>query len=134
MKLTHNKLPQHPSTGHGSQPQKVLAGLPAFIQAWKYGDKATANMGPTNSKPVQDVFWYHTLIVDADCRSDPFTKLANIETATEDPVSGIVLVAKGKTNLIAVDNVGSKQFGKQTLVENHNNFKVKRLDSRQDAA
>lgn len=97
--------------------------LPAFIQARKRGDTTTANMVPTNGQSVQGAFWHHTLTVDADCGSDPLAKSADIKTAAEDAVSGVVLVAKGKTNLVAVVNVGSKELGKQTLVEGYNKFK-----------
>lgn len=97
--------------------------LKAFIQAWKRGDKTTANMVPTNDKPVQGVFWHHTLTVDADCGSDPLKKSDDIKAAAEDAVSGIVLVAKGQKNLVVVVNVGSKELGKQTLVEGYNKFK-----------
>ncbi|KAF1358648.1 hypothetical protein EJ07DRAFT_123032 [Lizonia empirigonia] len=97
--------------------------LPAFIQAWKRGDTTTANMVPTNGQSVQGAFWHHTLTVDADCGSDPLAKSADIKTAAEDAVSGVVLVAKGKANLVAVVNVGSKELGKQTLVEGYNKFK-----------
>lgn len=97
--------------------------LPAFIQAWKRGDRTTANMVPTNGKSVQGVFWHHTLTVDANCGSDSLVKSPDIKKAAEDAVSGIVLVAKGKKNLVAVVNVGSKELGKQTLVEGYNKFK-----------
>lgn len=97
--------------------------LPAFIKAWKRGDKTTTDMVPTNDKPVQGVFWHHTLTVDGDCGSDPLSKSGDIKKAAEDAVSGIVLVAKGKRNLVAVVNVGTKELGKQTLVEGYNKFK-----------
>ena len=97
--------------------------IPAFIQAWKRGDKTTANMVPTNGRDIQGVFWHHTLTVDAVCASDPLSKSADIETAAENAVSGVVLVKKGKKNLVAVVNVGSKELGKQTLVEGYNKFK-----------
>jgi hypothetical protein len=97
--------------------------LPAFIKAWKNGDKTTANMQPTNGTTIQGVFWHHTLTVDADCGLDPLEKSGDIKTAAEDAVSGIVLVKMGHTNLVAVVNVGSKQLGKQKLVEGYNKFK-----------
>lgn len=97
--------------------------LPAFIKAWKRGDKTTANMVPTNGKPVQGVMWHHTLTVNADCGADPLAKPADIQKSAEDAVSGIVLVAKGQKNLVAVVNVGSKELGKQKLVEGYNKFK-----------
>lgn len=103
--------------------------LPAFIQAWKRGDRTTANMVPTNGNSVQGVFWHHTLTVDANCGSDSLVKSPDIKKAAEDAVSGIVLVAKGKKNLVAVVNVGSKELGKQTLVEGYNKFKFTGLTS-----
>lgn len=97
--------------------------IPAFIQAWKRGDRTTANMVPTNGKPVQGTFWHHTLTVDANCGADPLGKSGDIKKAAEDSVSGVVLVAKGRKNLVAVVNVGNKELGKQTLVEGFNRFK-----------
>ncbi|KAF2680044.1 glycoside hydrolase family 71 protein [Lentithecium fluviatile CBS 122367] len=100
--------------------------LPAFIQAWKRGDTTTAGMVPTNDKPVQGAFWYHTLTVGADCSADPLGKPHDIENA-EDAVSGVVLVAKGQTGLVAVVNNGDKELGKVELVEGYNRFKVEGL-------
>ncbi|KAF3009721.1 hypothetical protein E8E13_009042 [Curvularia kusanoi] len=101
--------------------------LPAFIQAWKRGDRTTANMFPTNGKVVQGAFWHHTLTVDADCSSDPLGKSPDIKTAAEDAVSAIILVAKGKQNLVAVVNVGTNKLNQQTLVEGYNNIKFSGL-------
>lgn len=97
--------------------------LPAFIKAWKRGDKTTANMVPTNGKPVQGVFWHHTITVDANCASDPLGKSKDIKAAAEDAVSGIVLVAKGKEKLVAVVNVGTMKLGQMDLVPGYNKFK-----------
>lgn len=97
--------------------------LKAFIQAWKRGDTTTKNMVPTNSKSVQGTFWHHTLTVNADCSSDPLVKSTDITKDAEDVVSGIILVAKGTTGLVAVVNVGTKELGKKTLVEGYNSFK-----------
>jgi glucan endo-1,3-alpha-glucosidase len=96
--------------------------LPSFIKAWKNGDKTTANMVPTNGKPIQGVFWHHTLTVGATC-NDPLGKPRDIDNA-EDAVSGAVLVAKGQTGLVAVVNNGDKELGKFELVEGYNKFKA----------
>ncbi|KAF2876672.1 glycoside hydrolase [Massariosphaeria phaeospora] len=96
--------------------------LPAFIQAWKRGDKTTAGMVPTNGKSVQGTFWHHTLLTGADCTADPIGKPVEIENI-EDAVTGIVLVAKGKTGLVAEIKSGGKQLGKLVLVEGYNKFK-----------
>lgn len=93
--------------------------LPAFIQAWKRGDKTTNKMVPTNDKPVQGAFWHHTLTTNADCSADTLGKPSN----TEDAVSGVVLVAEGQTKLIAVVNNGDKELGKMKLMEGYNKFK-----------
>ncbi|KAH6639603.1 glycoside hydrolase [Boeremia exigua] len=95
--------------------------IPAFIKAWKNGDRTTKNMVPTNGKPVQGAFWHHTLTVDANCGSD--YKSPDIKKAAEDAVSGILLVAKGQTNLIAVVNIGTQKLNQQPLVEGYNKFK-----------
>jgi glucan endo-1,3-alpha-glucosidase len=97
--------------------------LPAFIQAWKRGDKNTANMVPTNGKPVQGVYWHHTLTVDGTCPDDAVGKSPDIAKLAEDAVTGIVLVPKGKTNLVSVVNVGGKELGKTNLKPGFNRFK-----------
>ncbi|KAF1937228.1 hypothetical protein EJ02DRAFT_447605 [Clathrospora elynae] len=97
--------------------------LPAFIQAWKRGDRTTANMVPTNMKPVQGAFWHHTLTIDADCSADPLAKSADVLNVAHDSVFGVVLVPKGKTNLIAVVNVGTNELNKTSLVPGYNSFK-----------
>ncbi|PVH95597.1 glycoside hydrolase family 71 protein [Periconia macrospinosa] len=97
--------------------------LPAFIKAYKAGDKDTSNMVPTNGKSVQGAFWHHTLTAGANCDADPIGKPKEIATQAEDAVSGIVLVAKGKTGLIAVVNNGGKELGKLALKEGYNKFK-----------
>ena len=99
--------------------------LPAFIKAWKRGDTTPEGMVPTNGKSVQGTFWHHTLTVGADC-SDPLGKPSDVENA-EDAVTGVIVVAKGKTGLIAVVNNGDKELGKKTLVEGFNKFKVNGL-------
>lgn len=97
--------------------------LPAFIQAWKRGDTTTENMVPTNGKDIQGVFWHHTLTIQGTCTDDPVSKTQDVLAVGEDAVSGIVLVAKGKTNLVAVVNVGTKELGTLNLVEGYNKFK-----------
>jgi hypothetical protein len=97
--------------------------LPAFIKAWKRGDKTTANMVPTNGKDVQGTFWHHTLTVDANCGTSELPKSGDIKKAAEDAVSGIVLVAKGKTGLVGVVKVGDKELGKVNLEPGYNKFK-----------
>jgi glucan endo-1,3-alpha-glucosidase len=125
-----NLWPEPMSTN--AQIQKLVDGydhkgywqiLQAFIQAWKRGDTTTKNMVPTNGKNVQGVFWHHTLTVGATCTGDSVPKPDDIAKAAEDAVSGIILVAKGKTGLVAVANVGTKELGKLTLVEGYNKFK-----------
>ncbi|KAF1993326.1 glycoside hydrolase family 71 protein [Amniculicola lignicola CBS 123094] len=96
--------------------------LSPFIQAWKRGDTTTANMVPNNGKPIQGTFWHHTLLTTADCSADSVGKPSDIALA-EDVVSGVILVAKGRTNLVAVVNVGTKELGKRNLVEGFNKFK-----------
>jgi hypothetical protein len=49
--------------------------------------------------------------------------LANIETAAENAGSDVILLKKGKKNLIAVTSVGSKELDKHNLVEGYNKFK-----------
>lgn len=98
--------------------------LPAFIEAWKRGDKGTANMYPKTGSRIQGVFWHHTLTVAATCDADTFVKKSpNIVTAAEDAVSGIVLVPKDKGSYVAVVNVGTSELGKQKLVPGYNKFK-----------
>jgi hypothetical protein len=97
--------------------------LGAFIKAWKNKDTTTAGMVPTNGKAIQGTFWHHTLTVGADCGNDNLDKPKDIEKNAEDAVSGVVLVAKGKTGLVAVVNNGDKELGKITLVEGYNKFK-----------
>ncbi|PSN61419.1 glycoside hydrolase [Corynespora cassiicola Philippines] len=100
--------------------------LPAFIQAFKRGDKDGKDMVPTNDKPVQGAFWHHTLLVDAECSADPLGKPGHVDNM-EDVVSGIILVAKGKNNIVAVVKSGDKELGKIDLVEGYNKFKVEGL-------
>lgn len=98
--------------------------LPAFIQAWKRGDTTTANMVPLNGKAVQGAFWHHTLTVEANCNADPVVKKSpDIATGAENAVSGVVLVPKHKTNLVAVVNVNMKELNKTKLVPGYNSFK-----------
>jgi glucan endo-1,3-alpha-glucosidase len=97
--------------------------LPAFIKAYQAGDRTTANMVPTNGKDIQGTFWHHTLTVDATCGTAELPKSGDIKKAAEDAVSGVILVAKGKTDLVAVVNVGSKELGKVKLVPGYNKFK-----------
>jgi hypothetical protein len=94
-----------------------------FIQAWKSGATSTANMVPDNGKPVQGTFWHHTLTVDAKCGTTDVPKSPDIKTAAEDAVSGILLVVKGKTNLVAVVNVNGLKLNSQNLNEGYNSFK-----------
>ncbi|KAJ4314488.1 hypothetical protein N0V94_006427 [Neodidymelliopsis sp. IMI 364377] len=94
-----------------------------FIQAWKSGATLTANMVPDNGKPVQGTFWHHTLTVDAKCGTTDVPKSPDIKTAAEDAVSGVLLVAKGKTNLVAVVNVNGLKLDSQDLKEGYNSFK-----------
>jgi glucan endo-1,3-alpha-glucosidase len=102
--------------------------LPAFIQAWKRGDTTTANMFPASGISVQGAFWHHTLTVDATCDADPVVKKSpDIVTAAEDTVSGIVLVALGTSNLVAVMNLNRKEIGRTKLVPGYNSFKFERL-------
>jgi glucan endo-1,3-alpha-glucosidase len=99
--------------------------LKSFIKQWKAGDTTTANMYPTNGKRIQGTFWHHTLTMAADCSADPLVKSPDITKDAEDAVSGVVLVAKGNTNLVAVVNVGGVQWGPvNPLVEGFNKFKV----------
>jgi glucan endo-1,3-alpha-glucosidase len=103
--------------------------LGPFVQAWKRGDATTAGMVPSGENAVQGAFWHHTLTVDADCSADPIGKAKEIAQNAEDVVSGVVLVAKGKTGLVAVVNNGEKELGKTTLVEGFNKFKFEGLST-----
>lgn len=96
--------------------------LPAFIQAWKAESTTASEMTPTNGKDFQGVLWHHTLTVDADCSSDALGKPRDIGNA-EDVVSGIVLVAKGKSGLSLSVRNGSKELGQLVLVGGYNKFK-----------
>ncbi|KAG9194531.1 hypothetical protein G6011_04566 [Alternaria panax] len=102
--------------------------LQPFIAAWKRGDRTTANMYPSNGKAVQGTFWHHTLTVGGTCTNDAVAKSTDIAKAAEDAVSGVVLVPKGKTNLVAVVNVGTKQLNKMTLSPGYNKFKFTGLE------
>ncbi|KAI4961919.1 hypothetical protein J4E86_000948 [Alternaria arbusti] len=103
--------------------------LKPFIAAWKNGDRTTANMYPTNGKPVQGTFWHHTLTVAGKCDADGLKKSGDITKAAEDAVSGVLLVARGKTNLIAVVNVGGKKLDQtQPLKPGFNKFKFTGLE------
>jgi glucan endo-1,3-alpha-glucosidase len=97
--------------------------LTPFIQAWKRGDRTTANMVPLNDKRVQGAFWHHTLTVDGTCTNDKLKTSSSVTKLAEDAVSGVVLVPKGKTNLVSVVNVDGKELGKTKLVPGYNNFK-----------
>ncbi|KAF1963744.1 hypothetical protein CC80DRAFT_12420 [Byssothecium circinans] len=97
--------------------------LPAFIRAWKAGETTTANMVPTNGEVAQGAFWHHTLTVGADCSADALGAPRNRGSA-EDVVSGVVLVAKGKTGLTAVVRNGDRELGRVKLGEGYNKFKV----------
>jgi glucan endo-1,3-alpha-glucosidase len=100
--------------------------LGPFIQAWKRGDTTMAGMVPVG-KDVQGAFWHHTLTVNADCGADGFGKPRDFANA-EDVVSGVVLVAAGKTGLVAVVNNGDKELGRtEALVEGFNKFRVEGL-------
>ncbi|KAI4934393.1 hypothetical protein J4E85_002249 [Alternaria conjuncta] len=104
--------------------------LKPFIAAWKQGDRTTANMYPTNGKPVQGTFWHHTLTVNGKCTNDEVPPSADIKKAAEDAVSGVLLVAKGQTNLIAVVNVGGKKLDQtQKLKPGFNKFKFTGLET-----
>ncbi|KAL1596579.1 hypothetical protein SLS60_009227 [Paraconiothyrium brasiliense] len=103
--------------------------LGPFIQAWKRGDTTTSGMVPSE-KDVQGTFWHHTLAVNADCGSDGFGKPRDFENA-EDVVSGIVLVATGKTGFVAIIHNGDQELGTISLVEGFNKFKVEGLSDGQ---
>ncbi|KAL5381236.1 hypothetical protein DPSP01_007229 [Paraphaeosphaeria sporulosa] len=99
--------------------------LGPFIQAWKRGDSTTAGIVPSG-KDVQGAFWHHTLTVNADCGADAFGKPRDFGNA-EDVVSGIILVAVGKTGLVARVKNGDRELGQVDLVEGYNRFKVEGL-------
>jgi len=50
-------------------------------------------------------------------------KVYRYKTATEDAVSGILLVAKGKTNLVAVVNLNELKLDSKRLGEDYHSFK-----------
>lgn len=102
--------------------------LQPFISAWKNGDRTIENMYPTGSRAVQGTFWHHTITVGGTCYADDTEPSPDIQTAAEDAVSGVVLVAKAKTNLVAVVNVGSKELDKMTLSPGFNKFKFNGLE------
>jgi len=102
--------------------------LPSFIQAWKRGDRTTANMFPTTPGMVaQGVFWHHTLLINGNCAPDIFglRKPEGVENA-EDSVTVSILSSTTdvrslhgacSTPLLASsssqtthDTVGSKHF------------------------
>jgi glucan endo-1,3-alpha-glucosidase len=97
--------------------------LPSFVQAFHRGDRTTANMFPTNSKVIQGAFWHHTLTMDGTCTSDSVPKSPTITDLAEDAVSGVILVQKDETGLVAVVNVGGKELNKTTLTPGLNRFK-----------
>ena len=99
--------------------------LKAFAKAWHGCETTTDNMTPTNGKDVQGAFWHHTLTVNGDCSADPKGKPQPLPA--EDSVSGVVLVASGKSNLVAVVNNGDRELGKLTLKEGYNKFKFDNL-------
>ncbi|KAI8942648.1 hypothetical protein NX059_000701 [Plenodomus lindquistii] len=99
--------------------------LRAFILAYKCGDKTTANMFPTNDKMIQGTFWHHTLTKSATCK--PFDKLIKSPDVTknvEDVISGIVLVEKDKTGLVAVVKTGTTELPHVNFVPGFNKFKL----------
>ncbi|KAJ4299977.1 hypothetical protein N0V90_005225 [Kalmusia sp. IMI 367209] len=98
---------------------KIIA---PFIQAWKRGDTTTAGMVPTD-EDVQGAFWHHTLTVNADCGADGFGKPRDVGNV-EDVVSGAVLVAKGRTGLVAVVINDDKELDRVELSEGYNKFKL----------
>jgi glucan endo-1,3-alpha-glucosidase len=97
--------------------------LGPFIAAWRRGDRNTDNMVPTNGKDVQGTFWHHTLTVGATCGTADLPKSEDVTKVAEDAVSGIILVAPGKTDLVGVVNVGTKELGKINLKPGFNKFK-----------
>jgi glucan endo-1,3-alpha-glucosidase len=97
--------------------------LGPFITAWKRGDTTTGGIVPNNGKDVQGTFWHHTLLVDGDCSADALGKPDGYENA-EDAVSGVILVASGKTSLTAVVKSGETEMSKIALIEGYNAFKV----------
>lgn len=99
--------------------------LGPFIRAWKRGDTTTVGMVP-DGKDVQGTLWHHTLTVNADCTSDSLGKPRDFGNA-EDVVSGIVLVAAGKTGFVAIVSNGGRELGRIDLVEGFNKFKMEGL-------
>jgi glucan endo-1,3-alpha-glucosidase len=97
--------------------------LGPFIAAWRRGDRTTDNMVPNNGKDIQGTFWHHTLTVGATCGTAELPKSGDITKNAEDAVSGIILVAPGKTGLVGVVNVGNKELGKINLKPGFNKFK-----------
>ena len=57
------------------------------------------------------------LTVDPECELNPFRKSADIRIATEDAISGTIVVAKGERNPVAVVNVGLKELGVKLQLE-----------------
>jgi glucan endo-1,3-alpha-glucosidase len=107
----------YPHTGYGQI-------LPAFIQAWKRGDKSTSNMQPTNGKQVQGVYWHHTLTADGTCPNDSVPKSTDIANLVDDAVTGILLVPLKATNkLVAVVNVNGNKLNQTDLKPGFNRFK-----------
>ncbi|KAL1597261.1 hypothetical protein SLS60_008845 [Paraconiothyrium brasiliense] len=102
--------------------QQVIKG---FAKAWHSCETDLASVVPTNGKSVQGAFWHHVLTVGGDCSADPKGKPEPLPA--EDSVSGVVLVAKGSTGLVAVVNNGDKELGKVTLNEGYNKFKFDNL-------
>jgi glucan endo-1,3-alpha-glucosidase len=104
--------------------------LKPFIAAWKAGDRTTGNMYPSGGKVVQGTFWHHTLTVDGTCYADGIPKSGDIAKAAEDAVSGVLLVAPGKKNLVAVVNVGGQKLDQKNLSPGFNKFKFTNLQDR----
>ncbi|KAJ5065230.1 glycoside hydrolase [Bipolaris maydis] len=104
--------------------------LPSFINAWKRGDTSTANMYPTNGKPVQGTFWHHTLTIGGSCYADEIAKTNTITTGGEDAVSGVLLVAQNKQGLKAEVKVGNARLGNViSLSPGFNKFKLTGLEN-----
>ncbi|KAJ4303240.1 hypothetical protein N0V90_002133 [Kalmusia sp. IMI 367209] len=99
--------------------------IKSFTQAWHDCDQTADSMVPTNGQRVQGTFWHHTLTVGGDCSADPKGKPDPLPA--EDSVSGVVLVAKGNTGLVAVVNNGDKELGQIMLNEGFNKFKFDQL-------
>ncbi|KAL5453085.1 hypothetical protein PMIN06_005646 [Paraphaeosphaeria minitans] len=99
--------------------------LGPFIQAWKRGDKTTVGMVPSG-RDVQGALWHHTLTVNSDCGADALGKPRDFGNA-EDVVSGIVFVAAGKTDLVAIVSNWDRELGRVDLVERHNKLNIEGL-------